>query len=1384
MAASTAYSTGAEFAGKLSPKRLPEIRDRALKALASKVELGLLPCEVALEIPGLPQLVLHWLNDRQEVEPQLLNAAFKLLAKLAKNPDTTRLHEAGCVAFLQDFRPQAPSQCLDALDAALWALLCHRPEAIEPSALCSTPLRPGDSQVKATGEILTPPKSLAPRELQTVKLPLPEVCQNLGEADQQLLLDMSVRLKFSASLQRSDACRELFNLASDVPPQLLLSHGPVLEGLCLCLHDPNSAVAAADALRLLLERLHDQRLHSIGKDQELPALWHFLAQLLSGDLCFFAQHALRKLQQILHLDERGDTATGQRGNGSGQQMLHCLVHAAKALRTQLAPSRQPLRCAAEALEWFRCLGLPDAQHVEKLPWVEPLFSHDWNPRSLLLMDVVLGLLAGITRLPDVEKLLASWAAENEVVATMVASLLFDIRLLWERPEAVRILQRAANVVAPQQERSFQMFLQMLEEGLPVDAAVKELGQELEVGREVALCQAAQLLQLGLGEELIGGVHRSVVWLRARRNFEHSDAQMLAPDELLLAPVSQGALLCPGYLAFLLGALTPTMWSQGGSFVVRFPDQEQLKVLEHVHDLLRTLPDLHDLQGEEKEQKDTRDAAANIIMDALKQLDDLVHRRLLPGLHALLMEDDSFGHAQLADAQLMRATELLLRVTLALLVRRGHEVERKEIDLSLLTILTSAPAPLPALALRLAVQLEVAKGSDQVHINFGEVLLERLSARSNTTRYHSTEIHCALWLSAEFAPAEAVAYVTPFLQHVDAVVSAAAWRCLRCLLFCRDEDDQEALQLQRRAAVQRALRALRAWSREELLSIDTFARAAEAVEVLRWSVEAGVENAKQILESGILVSMAKSFKASHLGLRRSLLRLLSALLAANFTDAAPVIFKAGLWTSVVSACEDLTVEEGNDELGELDVLTVKTDVVLLVIQGTGEDSQLLLWLSKSTALLQQWQWTLQSLGVAVQKQVGGHGLLRVANLLRLHLAALLRFMELPIEDSDFLFSWQVTVALGEALQADMPMETQQLATAALVSWAAIRMKEVSETGDSAALATLGTRASQHLLRVLSGHDAGAGIGLAECAAAANLFASSSQAAFSAAKQLPELSALLQQLSEQRRHQQLIWVMRVFFAMLISSEDALEGARAEGLLTSVLLALRSSADRDQALCLEFLEQLFHLSGQLQEELFQSELLSWLMRLSTKRQLASAAFCCVMDILCLCSDVLAGKPLLFRYLGQLMEAIRSLSKTTTLPVRWKSKRLVAAMNFISSLRLCSRSAAILTGAASGDSGTRRHLSAPLGAGLDLWFDFAGETPKGDIHGIPVRNAALRLLLALSEALPKASVEAWPRLMPLLQDRHCAGGEKRLDPREGLLQRLAEDDSRAAALCEAWMR
>eukprot|EP00913_Durusdinium_trenchii_P034628 g32396.t2 len=126
---------GLELAAKLSPKRLPEIRDRALKALGSKLELGILPPEALHRSPQ---------PDSGDSEPELLNVALKLLGRLAHGQDTTRLHEAGCIPFLQDFRPQVPPPCLETLDAALWALLCHRPEAAEKEGsgdAFSTPLK-------------------------------------------------------------------------------------------------------------------------------------------------------------------------------------------------------------------------------------------------------------------------------------------------------------------------------------------------------------------------------------------------------------------------------------------------------------------------------------------------------------------------------------------------------------------------------------------------------------------------------------------------------------------------------------------------------------------------------------------------------------------------------------------------------------------------------------------------------------------------------------------------------------------------------------------------------------------------------------------------------------------------------------------------------------------------------------------------------------------------------------------------------------------------------------------------------------------------------------------------------------------------------------------
>lgn len=63
-------------------------------------------------------------------------------------------------------------------------------------------------------------------------------------------------------------------------------------------------------------------------------------------------------------------------------------------------------------------------------------------------------------------------------------------------------------------------------------------QEDQEGSELpAMYDVFQMLQLVPWEQ-----PESEVWLRARRSFEEADLQMLAPDELLLAPLSASAAL--------------------------------------------------------------------------------------------------------------------------------------------------------------------------------------------------------------------------------------------------------------------------------------------------------------------------------------------------------------------------------------------------------------------------------------------------------------------------------------------------------------------------------------------------------------------------------------------------------------------------------------------------------------------------------------------------------------------------------------------------------------------------------------------------------------------------------------------------------------------------
>ncbi|CAD7963498.1 unnamed protein product [Amoebophrya sp. A120] len=90
---------------------LPEVRDRALRNLASKVEVGLLtPDLICQEVPGSVQCILHWINERQGgADPELIQKALKLIAVLAASSPVNLdvCLQAGALQFLEDFADQS-----------------------------------------------------------------------------------------------------------------------------------------------------------------------------------------------------------------------------------------------------------------------------------------------------------------------------------------------------------------------------------------------------------------------------------------------------------------------------------------------------------------------------------------------------------------------------------------------------------------------------------------------------------------------------------------------------------------------------------------------------------------------------------------------------------------------------------------------------------------------------------------------------------------------------------------------------------------------------------------------------------------------------------------------------------------------------------------------------------------------------------------------------------------------------------------------------------------------------------------------------------------------------------------------------------------------------
>ncbi|CAE8615882.1 unnamed protein product [Polarella glacialis] len=566
-----------ELAAKLAAGGLAEVRDRALRALSSKVEGGLVSPEVALGTVGLPQLVLHWLNDRQDgAPPALLCQAVRLLGALASSsPQGARkLKEAGCGTFLEDFRPQAPSQCWPDLDAVLLVLrggtadfaaeLSQRNPLAAPIAASSRALQQQPPLVLTAAPTATasnswvvqqtsllenviwpqqfqerPPQPLSQQRVHPQRQPLEHQLQLppqhqeqshpqpqhqmllqareepaasqfpqpetlpalLSEVDAQVLMDLSVRLKFGDEPSRLTACGELRTLVADLPPLQLLAHSPLVEGLCHTLgggscgstatgpprarsfvsdsaaagHAGGSgAVAAATFICSLLKRLAqdhvpDRSYQSSRPRRPLPiqaaqALWRLLEELLRGGLQRGPIVALQRAAlAVLHFC-RSDRCSGAAPmpGPAAPQLRACLTLASESLAQQWASSQKSLRSLEEALGWFRCLlpGFPgELQPEERQVWQEPLCSHDWTPSLLLTADVMLSLLEVLVARAGAEGA-AAFAKQDSNLASLVLDLLFDYRFLFERPGWAKVLLVFARGVAPAKAKEFELFREL------------------------------------------------------------------------------------------------------------------------------------------------------------------------------------------------------------------------------------------------------------------------------------------------------------------------------------------------------------------------------------------------------------------------------------------------------------------------------------------------------------------------------------------------------------------------------------------------------------------------------------------------------------------------------------------------------------------------------------------------------------------------------------------------------------------------------------------------------------------------------------------------------------------------------------------------------------
>lgn len=504
-------ATCAELVSKLG-SGLAEVRDRALRAIGSKVEGGLVPIGAIASIPGLAQRLLHWINDRQtEASPALVRLCLRLITALAQAPCAApSLHQAGCVRFLEEFRQMAGTFS-DEIDVAQAALLAHSTSAkyedhrahlpTPPStgrasiqAQTQTSLLPGlpvpvpglaalsqpqglatpqQEQLNVAAGSSTGSRSLPAAGAQSTAHTLPTAVPQLdpqrartsaradaervrqppvtlGEVDAQLLMDVSVRLRYGDPPTLQACCCDLRDVVCNFPAHVVILHGPLIDGLCHAMRVCTSgapiscACDVLDAVDALVTRLHmqcsSQSKHCLVDTSILPAapLFSLLVEVLRHGLHVPVLVAItyRVFNELVLLctptfDSRPFAVFCQR------DVALCVQLAGRSLQEHLERSRCEVWCVHDALGWFDCLvSCPVLPGGSK--WPKPLVTHAWTSHGLAIYDIFFRLLCAFTPVS-----LADLATEFPPVVALLSNLLFDHRLLFERPSCIALLQYLA-----------------------------------------------------------------------------------------------------------------------------------------------------------------------------------------------------------------------------------------------------------------------------------------------------------------------------------------------------------------------------------------------------------------------------------------------------------------------------------------------------------------------------------------------------------------------------------------------------------------------------------------------------------------------------------------------------------------------------------------------------------------------------------------------------------------------------------------------------------------------------------------------------------------------------------------------------------------------------